>query len=304
MITLQESLRGMFYAPFYAALSRDAFAREGVEVRFVSSPEPNKALDALIDGTADIGWGGPMRVNAGYRDVANADFKCFAEVVTKDPFFLVTRKPMPPFDPSALWGMRLATVSEVPTPWLCLQHDIRLAGVDPNTLHRVTGRSMADNAATLLAGEVDAVQLFQPYVEELVEQGCHIWYAAADRGLCSYTTFYCRNSVMQAKRPEFTLMVRALTRTLAWVQEVDAATLAEAAAPFFPDVPLARVIAVCARYKALGIWGTSTILPREGYQRLLDSMISAGFVDPGTPYEIAVDNALATAAVAAIARHV
>ncbi len=301
MITLQESLRGMFYAPFYAALSRDAFAREGVEVQFVSSPSPDRALDALIDGTADIGWGGPMRVNAGYRDVANADFKCFAEVVTKDPFFLVTRQAMPPFDPFALRGMRLATVSEVPTPWLCLQHDIRLAGMNPASLDRVENRGMADNAAALLAGEVDAVQLFQPYVEELVEKGCHVWYAAADRGLCSYTTFYARASVMRAKRAEFLLMVRALARTLAWVHNVDAATLAEAVAPFFPDVPLVRLTAVCARYQELGIWGASPVLPREGYQRLLESMVTGGFVNPGTPYEVAVDNSLATEAVAAAA---
>ncbi len=301
MITLQESLRGMFYAPFYAALSRDAFAREGVEVRFVSSPEPDKALDALINGSVDIGWGGPMRVNAGYRDVANADFKCFAEVVTKDPFFLVTRTPMPPFDPRLLRGMRLATVSEVPTPWLCLQHDMRLAGVDPATLDRLTGRSMADNAASLLAGEVAAVQLFQPYVEELVEQGCYVWYAAADRGLCSYTTFYCRDAVMQSKRAEFGRMVLALARTLTWLHEVNAATLADAIIPFFPAVPPARVTTVCARYKVLGIWGATPVLPREGYQRLLDSMVSAGFVNPGTPYERAVDNSLAMAAVAAVA---
>jgi NitT/TauT family transport system substrate-binding protein len=296
LITLQESLRGLFYAPFYAALSRNAFAAEGVEVRFVSSPEPNKALDALIDGTADIGWGGPMRVNAGYRDVPNADFKCFAEVVTKDPFFLVTRDAKPPFNAADLMGLKLATVSEVPTPWLCLQHDIRLAGGDPTAINRITDRSMADNAAALLAGEVDVVQLFQPYVEELVEQGCHIWYAAADRGLCSYTTFYCRDSVMQAKRDEFAKMVRALYRTLQWVHSVDATALAEAAAPYFPAVPMPRLIAIIARYKALGIWGDSPVLPRAGYERLLASMVSAGFVNPGTPYEVAVDNSLAEAA--------
>ena len=42
-ITLQESLRGLFYAPFYVALAHGAYAREGVEVRFVSAPEPGKA---------------------------------------------------------------------------------------------------------------------------------------------------------------------------------------------------------------------------------------------------------------------
>ena len=293
MITLQEALRGVFYAPFYAALSRDAFGQEGVEVRFVSSPEPDRALDALMNGTADIGWGGPMRVNAGYRDIPGVDLKCFAEVVTKDPFFLVTRTPRSPFHAADLVGLRLASVSEVPTPWLCLQHDVRLAGADPAAIQRIANRSMAENAQALLAGEVDVVQLFQPYVEELVEQGCHIWYAAADRGLCSYTTFYARQTVMQAKRPEFVRMVRGLARTLTWVHEASAAEVAEAEAPFFPAIPMARLTAICARYKALGIWGKTPVLPREGYQRLLESMVSAGFVRPGTPYEVAVDNSLA-----------
>jgi hypothetical protein len=42
-ITLQESLRGLFYAPFYVAPANDAYAAEGVEVRFVSSPRSGDA---------------------------------------------------------------------------------------------------------------------------------------------------------------------------------------------------------------------------------------------------------------------
>jgi hypothetical protein len=41
-IVLQETLRAVFYAPFYAALALDAYAQEGVEVRFVSSPTPRR----------------------------------------------------------------------------------------------------------------------------------------------------------------------------------------------------------------------------------------------------------------------
>src|ERR1700756_607245 len=92
MITLQESIRGMFYAPFYAALTLGAFAQEGVDVRFVSSPSWLRALDGLMDGSVDVGWGGPLRVNKGYQEIPAADFTCFAEVVTRDPFFLVTRE--------------------------------------------------------------------------------------------------------------------------------------------------------------------------------------------------------------------
>jgi len=37
-IVLQESLRGLFYAPYYAALALGAYEKEGVEVRFASAP--------------------------------------------------------------------------------------------------------------------------------------------------------------------------------------------------------------------------------------------------------------------------
>ncbi len=299
MITLQESLRGTFYAPFYAALNFDAFGQEGVEIRFVSSPSWTQALDGLVDGTVDVGWGGPLRVNKGYEEIPGADFKSFAEVVTRDPFFLVTREKRPAFTPLALMDQRLASVSEVPTPWLCLQHDVRLAGLDPDGIERVADRSMADNVAALRRGEVDVVQLFEPFVEELVEEGFHVWYAAADRGPCAYTAFYTRQSTIVHKREELAAMVRAIYRTQQWIAAADAPAIAAAMASYFPDVPRQRLEAVCARYKAVGIWGRDPVLRRIGYDRLLAGVVSGGFIHPGTPFEQAVDNSLAEAAIAA-----
>jgi NitT/TauT family transport system substrate-binding protein len=297
MITLQESLRGVFYAPFYAALVRDAFAHEGVEVRFVSSPTPAQAMEGLMAGTVDVGWGGPMRVNEAYKLLPGADLKCFAEVVTRDPFFLVSRKDLAPFNPALLGNLRIGTVSEVPTPWLCLQHDLRLAGIDPATLQRVTGSTMAENAAALRRNELDIAQLFQPFVEELIEDGYHLLYAAADRGPCSYTVFYARQGVIDAKRDELAGMVRAIHRTLQWIAGASPDSIAAAIAPYFPTIPPNRLTAACKRYQALGIWGRDPVLPRAGYDRLLASMVSGGFVSPGTPFEQAVDNSLAEAAI-------
>ena len=51
-IILQEALRGLFYAPFYVALARDAFAAEGVEIRFTSSPHPNEYTGPTHSWTA------------------------------------------------------------------------------------------------------------------------------------------------------------------------------------------------------------------------------------------------------------
>ena len=53
-ITLQEPLRAIFYAPFYVALARGAFAAEGVKIRLASSPRPQDAAWRLMDGTVDV----------------------------------------------------------------------------------------------------------------------------------------------------------------------------------------------------------------------------------------------------------
>jgi NitT/TauT family transport system substrate-binding protein len=297
-ITLQESLRAIFYAPFYVALARGAFDAEGVEIKFVSSPRPQDAALRLMDGTVDVCWGGPMRVMETYQRVPSCDIVCFAEVVTRDPFLLMGRlPPRPEFSLADLKSVKLATVSEVPTPWLCLQHDLRLAGVDPASIERVPDQTMARNVEALKAGAVDVIQVFEPFPSLLLaDKAAHVWYEAARRGPTSYTTFYTRRGTLTARRDELARMVRAIAGTEKWVAKASGAEITAAIASYFIDVPKQILEAACSRYKTLGIWNEKPVLPRAGYDRLRDGLVSGGFVSPGTPFETAVDNSLAEAA--------
>jgi NitT/TauT family transport system substrate-binding protein len=298
-IILQESLRALFYAPFYVALAREAFAAEGVEIKFVSSPRPQDAALRLMDGTVDVCWGGPMRVMETYQQVPACDIVCFAEAVTRDPFLLLGREARPHFKLADLKSVRLATVSEVPTPWLCLQHDLRLAGIDPASIARVADQTMARNVDALKAGEVDVIQVFEPFPSLLLGEGAaHVWYEAARRGPTSYTTFYARRGTLAARREELRRMVRAIHRAQKWVAQASGAEIARAIAGYFTDLAPAILEAACLRYKALGIWSDTPVLPRAGYDRLRDGLVSGGFVSPGATFETAVDNELADTVVA------
>ena len=297
-IALQESLRAVFYAPFYAALALDAYGEEGVEVRFVAAPRPGGAPASLASGAADVVWGGPMRVMTRYDQDPAADLVCFCEVVTRDPFVLVGRAPRPAFTLADLIGVRLATVSEVPTPWMCLQEDLRRAGLDPAKLDRTADRAMADNVAALRAGALDVVQLFQPDVAALLaDRAGHVWYEAAARGPCSYTCFYARRAVLAAREDELARMTRAVFRTQKWLHAAPPPALAQAIARYFPAVPEARLAAACARYRELGVWGRNPVLPRAGYDRLKAGLLSGGLIRRDTPFEQAVDNRLARLAI-------
>jgi NitT/TauT family transport system substrate-binding protein len=82
-----------------------------------------------------------------------------------------------------------------------------------------------------------------------------------------------------------------------WVAKTDGVEIAAAIADYFNDVSSAVLARACARYKELKIWGHDPHLPRAGYDRLRASLVSGGFVSPGTDYEIAVDNSLADAVI-------
>jgi NitT/TauT family transport system substrate-binding protein len=240
-----------------------------------------------------------MRVMQAYHQNPDCDLVSFAEVVTRDPFLLLGREPRPGFALRDLLGLRVATVSEVPTPWMCLQEDLRRADIAPADLTRVADSSMADNVAALRRGEVDVVQVFEPFASVLLDDGAgHVWYAQASRGPTSYTTFYARRGLLGARRDELRRMVRVIHRTQKWVAGASGDAIANAIRRYFEDVPPAVLAASCARYKSLGIWGSDPRLPRAGYDRLRASLVSGGFVSPGTDFEVAVDNSLADEVVA------
>src|ERR1043166_4652396 len=146
-IRMAENFPSVFSAPFSAAQALGFYAREGVEIELVTSSAPGGGPAALADGSADITWGGPLRVMKAHDEDPSSTLVCFCEVIGRDPFFLVGNAEN--FRLEDLMRLRFATVSEVPTPWLCLQHDLRERGIEPTKLARVTGSTMAENVAAL-----------------------------------------------------------------------------------------------------------------------------------------------------------
>lgn len=293
-IRLSENFRALFYAPFYAAHAIGAYQAEGVDVELVSSADPARTAAALRNGDIDVMWGGPLRVMLTHARDPAADSVCFCDVIARDPFFIVGREPHPGFQVADLTDVRFASVTEVPTPWLCLQDDVRRAGIDPETLDRVSGPTMAENAAALRTGGLDAVQLFQPYAEELIASGDgHIWYAAADRGLTAYTTLVTRRALLASRRDELLRMTRAMARVLRWIAATPGDEIARAIAAFFPEVPHDIFAAAMDRYRALALYAPDPVLRREGFDRLQAAMRSGGALDSAIPFEVCVDNSLA-----------
>jgi NitT/TauT family transport system substrate-binding protein len=297
-LRLYENYRFVLYAPFYAAHTLGAYRDEGLEVELQPSPGSGRAEAALIDGMADVLWAGPMRVIKHHSDNPGSPLLCFAEIVCRDPFSIVGRYPNPDFRLADLAQMRFASVSEVPTPWLCLQQDLRAAGINPDRLDRIADRSMADNLAALRDGGLDAAQFFEPVVERALSSGAgYLWYAASSRGRTTYTAFVTTRDRLARDDEPLARMVRAIYRTQQWLQASPPATIADAISSFFPQLERALLARAINRYQRQGVWGGDPVLPEEGFARLHQALASGRFISRPVAYQACVDNRLALEAV-------
>lgn len=298
-INLCESFRAMFYTPFYLPFALGTYEAEGVDVTLSTSPSLDTVAEQLRDGIADVYWGGPMRIMVMRDRIREPEIIGFSEAITRDPFFLIGKTPNPSFDLRDLLDIRFASVSEVPTPWMCLQEDLRRAGIDPASLNRNPDRSMPENVEALANDEADVIQLFQPFAEQVLSSGAgHLWYAQAARGYCTYTTLYATKDMIASQPDDMHRMTRAMYRCQKWIHAVQPSEIASAVAEFFPDISADILSAAAARYVELGVWGKDPHLPREGFERLRDSLVSGGLISIRPEFEDCVENQFADAVIA------
>jgi NitT/TauT family transport system substrate-binding protein len=283
----------VFYAPFYATQALGFYAEEGVEVELTNSPAPAAAESDLLDGTIDLSWGGPMRVMRARDKDPCSPLVCFCEVAARDPFFLVGKGDRPEFQLTDLPRLRFATVSEVATPWLCLQQDLRQKGVDPDQLARVVNGTMADNLEALRNGELDVAQMFEPYASIALQAGIgKILYAASTRGPTAYTAFLATRGSIERNRYAFAAMMRAVRRMQSWLYDHSAEEMGDVVAPFYPDVARDLLANSLRRYRDAGLWARRPEVSREGFARLAECLLSGGFISRMHAYEDCVDQSL------------
>lgn len=285
-VTLIENFRAVFYAPFYAAFALHAYENEGVEVRLQMSAAAEKTLTALTAGTGQVSWGGPMRLLHARDEDPENDLVSFCEVVGRDPFYLLGRDPKPVFHMKELLATTVGIVTEVPTPWYCLQHDLRLAGVEPSRIRLAPPRSMAANVERMRAGDIDVVQVFQPFAQQIIDEGIgYLWYSAASRGPATYTTLNTTRRFIERDPDTVLRMTRAMYHTQKWIATHDARELAQLIAGYFPDLALPVLVSCCDGYKSSGIWNTNPLQQREGFDWLRDAMLACHAIRNPIPFE-------------------
>lgn len=297
-----EPFRSIFYAPQFVALHGGHFAAEGLDVTVRTASGELNSADALLDGTVEISLGGLMR-SLDVADRGRGLLPHFAEVNSRNGFFLLSREPRPAFRWSDLEGQTVISFAEAPTPWQCMLTVLRREGIDPA---RVTFRRdlpVAQAVAAFRAGEAGFLEQGQPTVELLLAEGAgHLVASMGEATGPVPFSSYMTSARRLREEPDLVRgFTRALYRAQGWMAAHAAADIAALIAPSFPGVDPEIRRRVVERFQRQGTWPADPILRRPGYEYLQRILLDGGFIRSTHRYEDLVDTAIARQVVAEMA---
>jgi len=295
-----EPFRSPFYAPQFVALSQGHFADEGLDVTVRTAPASAGTVQALLRGEAQICLGGIMR-SLELADRQGGFLPHFIEVNSRNGFFLLARRPQPAFRWTDLVGKTVLSFAEAPTPWQCMLTVLRGAGVDPAAVRIERQRPTTEAVAAFRAGHGDYLEQGQPVVERLIAEGfAHVVASMGEAtGPVPFSSYMTTPDLLRREPDVVRAFTRAIYRTQRWIVDHDAAAMAAAIAPAFPDIERDILVRVVDRYRRQQTWARDPIIRRDGYDYLQQILLDGGFIKGRHRYEDLVDVTSAEAVVSA-----
>jgi len=299
-LTIYEPFRSMFYAPQFVALYGGHFGAEGFDVHVVTASAGDTTTGALMEGRAEIALGGIMR-SLDVADRGGPFLVHFAEVNSRNGFFLLSRERRSQFRWTDLVGKTVVDFAEAPTPWQCLLTVLRTHGVDPVTVTIERTLPLADAVAAFRRGHGHFFQTGQPFTEELIADGtAHLAASMGEAtGALPFSSYMAPGAFLRDGRDVVLRFTRALHAAQRWIARADAKAIADVIAPAFGDVAPDTRQRVVARYLAQGTWAGDPIIRREGYEYLQRILLDGGFIQRAHRYEDLVDTTVAQAVLGA-----
>jgi NitT/TauT family transport system substrate-binding protein len=293
-LTIYEPFRSMFYAPQFVALYGGHVAGEGLDVEVVTAGAGQTTTGALIDGHAEIALGGIMR-SLDVADRGGPFLVHFAEMNSRNGFFLLSRRPRPTFRWTDLVGATVIDFAEAPTPWQCLLTVLRKHGVDPSRVRIERTLPLREAVAAFVQGHGEFFQTGQPFTEQLIADGtAHLAASMGEAtGPLPFSSYMTTERFLRDGRDVLVRFTRALYSAQRWMARADAKPIAEVIAPAFADVPADVRQRAVARYLTQSTWAGDPIIRRPGYDYLQQILLDGGFITRAHRYEDLIDTTLA-----------
>ena len=283
-IAIVVSRHSAFYSPLIATIAGGFLADEGLEGTYAELQPGQTSRELLGSGQADVmqssvgsNWG-PMEKGIGDLPVH------FAQINTRDGFFLTSREPMPSFDWAVLRNASVVA-DHGGQPLLMLKYAAHVNGVDWNDVNAIDLGDVSSMDRGFRAGTGDLIHQQSPAPHQLEheELGHVVASVGASMPAVAFSTVCATSEFLQTDR------ARAFTRAYAkgrkWARSAEPAEVARKEASFFPGISAAALEAAIAAYQSLGTWEGGLEIPRDLYEQTLEVFLHGGAIEHRHPYD-------------------
>jgi len=287
-VRLNEVVHSVFYAPQYVALELGFFEEEGLGISIDVGNGADKSMTALLSNSADIAL---LGIEAGiyvYNEGKEDYPKAFLQLTQRAGNFLISRVDEPGFEWSDLEGKsiiggRLGGMPELVLEYILKENGFTL-GKDVEVINNI---DFSTTAGAFTGGVGDYSVEFEPVATTLQNNGNAFIVSSLGEasGYLPYTVYMATDEILTNRPEVIEAFTRAIHKAQLWVAEHDAAEIAAAILPQFPDSDLESLTTIIERYKSQNTWKEDPIVDEEGFTLIQNIMETGGELSRRVPYE-------------------
>lgn len=289
----------LLYIPLYLAADEGLFAKQGLDVRIISTGGDDKTYAAVISGSAQFGLADPTFV-AIAREKGQTGTVVALIINGMPNYGVALSKDKPAIrEPRELQGRTVASVPAPSTSYALLKKLYESAGLQP-AIRQVSAPALVP---TLQAGEADYAVLIEPWVSGVVASGGHVAFSLMDYYReFALTGLTCSSETLRKDPETIGKIVTALTESVKLFYNDEARTL-RVAQKHFANENQENLKAGLARMRADKIFPRSLIVTENAWQAAIQLRKDTGDL-AGTPLPMAdyVENRFAAQAASASAQ--
>ena len=255
-VKVAEVTHSAFYAPWYVAIEKGYFEKNGIEVEVILTSGANNVVAAVLSNDVNVGLCGPEATIYVYNEGEEDYVQTFSGLTKRDGQFIVSRKKLNDFKIEDLIGKEVLAGRTGGMPELNFENALRNSNLNTNKVNINTTIDFASLSGAFIGGTGDFVNLFEPNATTLEKLG--YGYVVASIGTFSgempYTAFNARKSYIENNKETLINFTRSIEEGLEFVKNNDAETIANVIINQFPDTSINDLIKIVKRYNDNDSW--------------------------------------------------
>ena len=288
-INIMALRHSAFYSPLLLSIAGGYLRDEGLESSYVVATPDRTVADSLINGTCHVAQSAVATSFAALEKGVALHIVHFAQINSRDGFFIAGRTAEPDFTWSRLADKSIL-VDHFFQPLAMLKYGLHRQGVDFARLNVIDAGDVNAIEYAFRNGHADYVHLQGPAPQQMEHDriGCVVAAVGDVVGPVAFSSLCATRDWLRTDMARAFMRAYRRARNFAHAAPAEEIAALEADAGFFPGVERSVLARTIAAYQTLGCWSGDAAISQQSYENLLDVFLFNGLIKLRHPYTSAV----------------